>query len=997
MTQGSRSAPARPDIGKRHVLGGVVGIGVIGLALLAILFFGINGMLVDRLWFQSQDQLPVWDLRTFGRLLLWVPVSVVAFVLLTVSVWLAVGTAGDPAPRITRVRTPLRGVNGPRGYQQPSAEAVVEEVLRTLDDYSRDVSPRVLGLILTAAALVVALLIGVAFSSEWQTVLLYQDQATSAALGSVPAATGPGAAASVSNFVDPVFGRSLGFYLFDMPFYRFAAELIGSILDALIVLTGVAYLVLARRSMAMPNGRRWTWHLGILVALRIAIGAVGFQLDKFSLAFGQRAYPLPSGVDATDSAVRIPAADLLTLLTIVAAVVVLLAIVRHRFAWAAGAFGAWVAVAIAAVLLAVVNQALFVNPDPLDQQRAFIANDIAATRLSYGVDDWVSRPYPATGILTEEALVQEADTFANSRLWDYRPLGATLDQLQTVRQYYDFTDVDIDRYIINGKQRQVMLSGREMALDRNPTVNNWLNAHFVYTHGYGVAMVPVNAVQSDGLPDLIIRDLPVVSEAGAPVITEPRIYFGERPSPWVITGARTDEFDYPANDNGSDATNRWTGTTGIDVSDGINRLLLSIWTGDFVSLLTSPQITDESQFLMRRTLDERLRTLAPFLSWDADPYLVITASGRLVWIVDGYTTTDRFPMARVFDGGPGSGVDAGERFAYLRNSVKAVVDAYDGTTTMYLNDPDDPLIATWAAIYPTLFTPLAELPADLWSHLRYPEGLFDVQTGMFEAYHVTDPTTFYQGDNLWTVPSATQGQGQTLAGEAYYVQMRLPDEAETEYLLIQPMVPARRPNMIAWIAARNDGDSRGQVIYYQLPSDTSIFGPTQIQARIDQTPEISAQITLWDQSGSSVIRGNLIVVPVGGSFVYLEPIYLQSTSSAFPQFTKIVVATPTKVVWADTLAEALRRAVGDATPAVPTPGPDVPKPTPTAGPVATPGPGVDGLPGDVDGLIRYANDHFDRAQQAIGSGDYVTYGEEMTKVRAALDQLAAMTGGTPTP
>ena len=609
---------------------------------------------------------------------------------------------------------------------------------------------------------------------------------------------------------------------------------------------------------------------------------------------------------------RIPAADVLTVLTIVAAVVVCLAIVRHRFAWAGIAFGAWLAVAIAASLLAFVNQALFVNPNPLDQERKFIGNDISASRLAYGLDGWTSRPYPATSILTADALVRDAETFANARLWDYRPLGATLDQLQTVRQYYDFADVDIDRYIINDQQRQVMLSGREMALDKNPTVNNWLNAHFVYTHGYGVAMVPVNAVQSDGLPDLIIRDLPVVSEPGAPKITEPRIYFGERPSPWVVTGAQTNEFDYPANDAGSDATNRWTGDTGIDISDGINRLLLSIWTGDFVSLLTSPQITDQSQFLMRRTLDERLHALAPFLSFDADPYLVITASGRLVWIIDGYTSTDRFPMSRVFEDGAGSGIDTGASFNYVRNSVKAVVDAYDGTTTMYVNDPTDPLIATWAAVYPTLFTPLSSLPADLWPHLRYPEGLFNVQTGMFEGYHVTDPTTFYQGDNLWTVPNGAQAKGQTLPGEAYYVQMRLPGEDKTEYLLIQPMVPARRPNMIAWVAARNDADTRGQVIYYQLPTDTSIFGPTQIQARIDQTPEISAQVTLWDQSGSSVIRGNLIVVPVGGSFVYLEPIYLQSTSSAFPQFTKIVVATPSKVVWANTLAEALQRAVGRA-------------------------------------------------------------------------------------
>ncbi len=997
MTHRARPASGRPRPDRRSVIGSIIGVAIIVVAALAVLFLTINGMLVDRLWFESVGQLPVWDLRTFTRLLVWVPISLVVFLLLATSVWLAIGSAGEPAPRITRIRPSFRGWDPQGGPGQPNAEEMTRELLHTLDDAARDVSPRVLGVVLTAIALAAALLIGLSTSAGWQTMLLWQHQA-SAIVGAAAAVAGPGAATPVGGYLDPIFGKPATFYLFDLPFYRLVSEFVGGVLDALIVLTGVAYLVLARRSMTMPHGRIWVWHLGILAALRIAIGAVGFQLDKYSLVFQQRAYPYPSGVGATDAAVRIPAADLLTLLTVVAAVVVLAAIVRHRFAWAAGAFAAWLVVGVLAALLAVVNQTLFVNPNPLDQERGYISNDIAATRLAYGLDDWATRPYPATSVLTPAAVVREADTFANARLWDYRPLGLTLDQLQTVRQYYDFTDVDIDRYQIDGKQRQVMLSGREMALDRNPSVNNWLNAHFVYTHGYGLAMVPVNAVQPDGLPDLIIRDMPVVSEPGAPAVSTPQIYFGERPSPWIVTGAQTDEFDYPANGLGSDATTRWTGDTGIRIASGINRLLLSIWTGDFISLLTTPQITDASQFLMRRTIDERLGSLAPFLSFDSDPYLVVTASGHLMWIVDGYTTSDQFPLARDVDEGLGAGTGvSSDRFDYVRNSVKAVIDAYDGTTRLYVNDPSDPLIATWASIYPTLFSPLSAMPAELMPHLRYPEGLFDAQTGMFEAYHVTDATTFYQGDNLWTVPTASQGQSQSLPNEAYYVQMRLPDADQTEYLLIQPMVPAKRPNMIAWVAARNDGASRGQVLVYQLPADVSIFGPVQIEARIDQTPEISSQITLWDQSGSSVIRGNLIVVPVGGSFVYLQPIYLQSTSSAFPQFTKIVVATPSKVAWADTLAEALQLAVGDGTTPAPTPGPDAPKPTPgptpTSGPLATPTPGDGSMPTDVNGLIAYANEHFQLAQTAIGSGDYVRYGQEMAKVQAALERLSQLTGG----
>lgn len=955
---------------RRAGCGIIAGIGVVVVVGLVFAFLSLNTTLVDRLWFESVGQLAVWDLRTFSRIALWIPISVVVLLLLLVSTWLAFRASPDgpprPAdePRLPRMRTFERLASD---YRTSDAEDVTRELLRALDQMSRELPRRALAILLTVLGGALALWIGLTTSASWQTVLLYQHQV-----------------ADTAATLDPIFGRPLTFYVFDLPFYRVAVDLVGGVLEALLLISVAAYVVLARRTLAPIRRHLGAWHLGVLLALRLALGAIGFQLDKFSLVFSQSDYPYPAGVGATDMAVRIPAANILTVLTVVAAIAVLLAIVRHRYAWAGIAFGVWLGVAIAAGALALVNQGLFVNPNPLDQERVYIANDIAATRTAYGLDGWETRPYAGTTTLSAEALVTDADTFANARLWDYRPLGATLDQLQTVRQYYDFSDVDIDRYIVDGTQRQVMLSAREMALDKNPSVNNWLNAHFVYTHGYGVAMVPVNAVGPDGLPDLVIRDLPVVSEPGAPTVSQPRIYFGERAAPWIVTGAQTNEFDYPASSGTADATTRWTGTTGIRIGDGINRLLLSLYTGDLVSLLTSPQIQPDSQFLMRRTLDERLSALAPFLTFDGDPYLVITTNGRLVWVVDAYTTTDRYPLARDA---------AGANINYLRNSVKAVVDAYDGTTTFYLNDPTDPLIAAWASLYPTLFTPLSAMPAEIVPHLRYPEGLFNVQTGMYEAYHVTDPTTFYQGDNLWTVPTNAQGKSQVLPGEAYYVQMRLPDAAATEYLLMQPMVPAKRPNMIAWIAARNDGALRGKVLVYQLPSDTSIFGPAQIEARIDQTPEISSQVTLWDQSGSKVIRGNLIVVPVDGSFVYLEPIYLQSTSSAFPQFTKIVVATPSRVVWADTLDTALRLAVGSGTTPEPTPGPG--QPTPTPGPTRPPG--TDTLPDDVNGLIAYANDHFKRAQRAIGAGDYVTYGQEMARVQDALDRLAALTEGSATP
>ena len=492
MWQGSRTRPeALPPLTRRQRWA-VVAVGVlIVLAALLFLFFSLNGLLVDRLWFESLGQLAVWDLRTFSRLLLWVPVSVGVFILVLLSLWLALHSSPDEAKRLPRVR-PERS---PDRFRTANNEEMTREILLAIDDATLDLPRRVIVLLLVGVGLLAAIWVGSTVSAGWQTLLLYQHQ-TTAPLGGAAAIAGPGSALTDPSALDPIFGKPLTFYLFDMPFYRWASGFAGAILDALIAVTGLAYLVLWRRSNTPPRFHLRAWHLGVLVALRLALGAVGFQLDKFSLVFSQSDYPYPSGVGATDAAVRIPAADILTVLTIVVAVVVLIAIVRHFYIAAAAIFGVWLGVAVLAGVLAFVNQALFVNPNPLDQERAYISNDIAATRSSYGLGAWQMKSYPALTTLTAASLVSDADTFANARLWDYRPLGATLDQLQTVRQYYDFTDVDIDRYIIDGKQRQVMLSAREMALDKNPSVNNWLNQHFVYTHGYGVAMVPVSAVGS---------------------------------------------------------------------------------------------------------------------------------------------------------------------------------------------------------------------------------------------------------------------------------------------------------------------------------------------------------------------------------------------------------------------------------------------------------------------------------------------------------------------
>jgi uncharacterized membrane protein (UPF0182 family) len=511
--------------------------------------------------------------------------------------------------------------------------------------------------------------------------------------------------------------------------------------------------------------------------------------------------------------------------------------------------------------------------------------------------------------LTQQAIQADTDTFANARLWDYRPLGDTLDQLQTVRQYYKFFDVDTDRYKFGDNLRQVMLSGRELALDQNPSAVGWVNQRIIYTHGIGVAMVPVNEVGSQGQPKLVISNLPPASTDGAPPISEPRIYFGERPSSYVVVDAKQDEFDYPrgVGDVGTDTnvvTTRWTGTTGIKLDTNLSRLLFALRFHDF-DLLISDQITNESQVLMHRSLSDRLPLIAPFLRYDRDPYLVIDGAGRLKYIQDAFTTSDQFPHAQSFSPGdlPVTGLGE-EPFNYIRNSVKIVTDAYDGTMTFYVSDPSDPLIRAWEGIFPTLFRPIDQLPADLVPHLRVPEELFNVQTRMYGRYHVTDPSTFYFNNDLWTVPVGQTNQ-QVLPSEAYYVVMRMPGAKQAEFLLLQPMIPKDRPNMIAWVAARNDAPNRGETDVFRFPSESNIFGPAQVEAQIDADPVISSQITLWNQSGSQVVRGNLIVVPVGDSLIYLQPVYLQSQSSKFPAFQRIVVASPTNITWGSSLQEAL--------------------------------------------------------------------------------------------
>jgi uncharacterized membrane protein (UPF0182 family) len=741
-------------------------------------------------------------------------------------------------------------------------------------------------------------------------------------------------------------------------------------------------------------------HLAVLAGLFLLSVAFGYQLDKYELVYSSRG--VAAGVSYTDQNAQFFAYDLLTVISGISAAL-LVGGAFARVLWPLGfTIAIWfLASLIIGRLYPEAIQRFTVEPNQYAQEERFIGNNIAMTRLAYGLGTWSERPFRGEAVLTAEDIDREADTFRSARLWDYRPLELTLDQLQTVRRYYDFTDVDTDRYTIDGVKRQVMLSARELALEQNQAAVGWVNQRIIFTHGIGLTMVPVNEVASEGQPRVLIGNLPPVSSGGAPDVTEPRIYFGERESSYVVVGARQQEFDYPTGESdvgGSVGTvTSWTGTSGIRLDNTMMRLLFALRFRD-LDLLISDQVTRDSQLLFHRSLGDRLGRIAPFLRFDKDPYVVVDDAGRMVYIQDAYTVSDRFPHAQSFNPQEAlEGTRLGGRLNYIRNSVKITVDAYDGTMHFYMSDPADPIVRAYAGVFPELFVPMDSMPADLRSHLRVPEELFNVQTRVYGRYHVTDTQQFFRTDDLWTVPQvASEG---SLPSEAYYVVMRLPGEAKVEFTLLQPMVPTNRPNMIAWVAARMDEPNYGTTVVYRFPADSTIFGPAQIEARIDQDAAISQQISLWNQSGSQVIRGNLIVLPLGESLIYLQPVYLQSTGSAFPEFRRIVVASPRQVVWSDTLGESLRlllAAEGGAAPGPsPTPGAS-PTPEPSATPAPTPGVG---LPADVPGLIEYANAHFELAQDALRDGDFARYGTEIELVEAALQQLQILAPelGSPVP
>ena len=988
-----RPAPEDRDGGGFRGLGWIA-LGIVLLLVVSLLSFGLD-LWTDALWYRSVGFDSVFWTRLGAQVGLFAVAGLATLLILLGNLALAGRlmpppesgrTGGSFRALFERLNEAAQTADRERGGPGRRWDASEPRVVNFDADDIPDMTP-IARIVLVVVSIIGALTVAGSVASAWETVLLWTNRV-------------PFSPDTASAVVDPIFGRDISFFLFELPFLRFVQALFNGVVVATLIVVLARYLVGATRgSLVFTTPVRV--HLGVLGGLFLLSVAFGYQLDKYELVYSTRG--IATGVSFTDQNAQFFAYDVLTVLSGLAAAF-LVGGAFTRMIWPlALTVGVWVVASLViGRLYPEAIQRFTVVPNQYAQEERYIANNIAMTRAAYGIDAWEDRSFRGEDVLAPEDIEDEGATFRNARLWDYRPLGDTLDQLQRVRRYYDFVDVDTDRYIIDGVQRQVMLSARELALDQNPAAVGFVNQRIVYTHGIGAAMVPVNEVANEGQPRLFIRNLPPVSSDGAPAITQPRIYFGERPSSYIITGARQNEFDFPTGEgeDGSEAgtETRWTGTTGIPLRTTLDRLLFALRFRD-LDLLISDQVTADSQLLFHRSLGDRLAMIAPFLRYDKDPYLVIDGSGRLVYVQDAYTVSDRFPHAQPFDPSSFESTGLGRApFNYIRNSVKITMDAYDGTMTFYVADPSDPLIRAWSGIFPSMFQPLDEVPDDLASHLRVPEELFNVQTRVFGRYHVTNPLRFFQSDDLWTVPQSEGGSSKSLPSEAYYVVMRMPGEPEAEFLLLQPMVPLNRPNMIAWVAARMDAPNYGATRVYRFPAETTVFGPAQIEARIVQDPQISQQFTLWSQAGSNVIQGNLIVVPVGDSLLYLQPVYLQSQQSSFPEFRRIIVASPREVVWGESLGEALgllleAEGAGGGPSPIPTPTPTpAPGASPTPRPSATPGPG-EPLPTDVAGLIAYAKTHYDLAQAALRNGDLATYGAEMDKVGAALQALDELAPG----
>jgi len=852
------------------------------------------------------------------------------------------------------------------------------QVKRNILFFSDDilVAQRMTTYVIWIVVLILAWMVGTAASANWMMILRYINQ--------VP-----------FNEVDPIFGRDIGFYIFSLPLLNFVQTWVVFLLFLSLFGAGAIYLLEQRNNL--EEGRiiilpYVQLHLSVLGALIFLAFAWGHWLDAFDLMYSPRGVVF--GASYTDISIMLPVLRVLMGIAVLSAVILVANIFIHRNVLPLAAIFIWL---IAGFILRGVApeivQRFVVEPNELVRETPYIEYNITLTNKAYNLDKIVERPFENFQALSTDDLVANTTTLENVRLWDWRPLKTTFQQLQALRLYYTFEDVDLDRYRIEDELRQVTISAREIDKEQLQS-QTWINQKLQFTHGYGVVMNPVNEVSGDGLPNLWIKDLPPQSTVGI-TVTQPAIYFGEKTIDYVFVNTNEAEFDFPGAEDEPVYTS-YAGTGGVRIDNYLRRIAFALRLGDS-NLLLSRDITNESRVLLYRQIRERPQVIASFLDYDADPYIVIGDDGALYWILDAYTTSNRYPYSEPAPN---------ERFNYIRNSVKVVIDTYHGSVNYYLVDETDPLAQTLSKIFPDFLQPASAMPAGLRDHWRYPERIFRIQSHLYQSYHMRDAKVFYNQEDLWAIPlenvsgvfqentsslSFNDFSGTAQQVEPYYVVARLPGEEENEFMMIQPFTPHNKDNLVAWLSALSDGENYGKMVIYTFPKQELVFGPLQIEGRIDQNPEISAQFSLWDQGGSQVIRGNLLVLPLGNSVLYVEPIFLQADSGRIPELRRVILASGSDVIMAESLAEGLAALLGSIPPSVASLD-SLSQGEPAA---------ATGVPAseetiEVDQMVRQlaesASAHYEAAQTALREGDWATYGQELDQLQADLAELLQAVG-----
>ena len=881
---------------------------IVAVIIFAVLLFStMLGMYTDWLFFQEVSYENVFLKILSGKILTGLTVGFLSFAFIFVNLLPVVRTQ-FPALQIA--------------FNDQLGISLNEDLLKKL---SRPV--------LLFVSIIIGILAGLWGSSLWHQILVFSNAVT-------------------TGVEDPILGKDVAFYLFKLPFYETVSRYAGFMIFVAFALAVAGYAikggfsVFNNRISIIQTARR---HIGLLGGLFLLKIAFGFYLDRFGLLYSVHGVIVGAGY--TDVHARLFALGLLAGLTALAGILFAVAFLKNSLKQAFYPLGAVVLVYVVGILIyPALLQNLKVAPNEIGAEKPFIENHISFTKFGYKLTDVEIRPFDVSYDLAFRDIANNGATIKNVPLWDEAPLLKTYSQLQQIRTYYKFNGINNDRYTLNGEYRQVMLSARELSYEDLPS-KSWINERLVFTHGNGVAMGPVSRITRDGLPEFIMKDIPPVSNADIK-ITTPEIYFGELTNDYAIANTKIPEFNYPTSEGNVYLS--YKGDGGVPLDSLFRR---AVFASSFKTLkiLLSSDIKKESRIIYNRNVKDRVAAIAPFLLLDKDPYIVISDEGKLFWMIDACTVSTRLPYSKRLT----------NRVNYMRNSVKVTVDAYNGDVNFYLSDPDDAVIKVYGAIFPGLLKRMEEMPADLKKHIRYPKEFFAVQTALYATYHMADPKTFYNKEDLWEIPS----RGKT-SMEPYYLIMKLPGEKKEEYFLFMPYTPAKRDNLAAWFAARCDNPDYGKLVVYTFPRDRLVFGPRQVDARIDQDSYISQQITLWGQSGSQVIRGNLLIIPIETSLMYIQPLYLAAEDKGgLPELRKVIVVYENNVVMEENLEICLQRLFGGRRPVSVGESPDIQKKT------------------SIDDLAKEAMKLFERAGELQRQGNWAGYGEELGKLENVLKEM----------